>query len=48
VRREGLSVCSPESELEKIQCRAGCLIPGNLIDTCLKVHDNARNSGMKK
>ena len=38
----------PESEVEKIPCRVGGLILGSFIDTCSKVHDNARNSGMKK
>jgi AbiJ-like protein len=34
--------------LEKIQCRAGGLILGGLIDTCSKVHDNARKYGIKE
>ena len=34
--------------MEKTRCRAGGLILGSLIDTCSKVHDNARKSGMKE
>jgi hypothetical protein len=47
-RSEGQSGCSPESEMEKVRCRAGDLILESFIDTCSKIHDNARNSGMKE
>jgi len=47
-RNEGWSVCSPESEIEKIRCRADGFIMGSLIDTCSKVHDNARKSDMQE
>jgi hypothetical protein len=33
-RSEGPSGCSPESEAEKVRCRAGDLILESLIDTC--------------
>jgi hypothetical protein len=32
----------------QIGYQVGGLILGGLIDTCSKVHDNARNSGMKE
>ena len=41
-RSEGQSGYSPESEVEEIRYRAVGLILGSLIDTCSKVHDNAR------
>ena len=34
--------------MKEIGCQAGGLILGSLIDTCSKVHDNARKSGMKE
>jgi len=45
-RTEGLVGCFPESDVEKVRCRAGDLILGGFIDTCSKVHDNARKSDM--
>ena len=47
-RSEGQSGYSPESEVEEIRYRAVGLILGSLIDTCLRVHDNARKSDMKE
>ncbi len=47
-RSEGQSGCSLEGEVGKIRTHAYGLILGGLIDTCSKVHDNARNSSMQK
>ena len=47
-RSEEQSGYPPESEVEEIRYRAVGLILECLIDTCSKVHDNARNSGMKE
>ena len=47
-RREGRSGCSPDSEVGKIGSHADGLILRSLIDTCSRVHDNARKSGMQE